>query len=120
MLQALLEERFSLQVHRDKQIKPGFALVVGKNGPKLRPAEPPPALEPGLTEEERKTKNKEQAQMRIAAMMTRMQENRESGPPLVGLSTASWDSVTTEELAFRLARFAEAPVVDETGLTGAR
>jgi uncharacterized protein (TIGR03435 family) len=29
-----------------------------------------------------------------------------------------WPSITTEELASRLVRFAEAPVVDKTGLTG--
>jgi hypothetical protein len=40
------------------------------------------------------------------------------GFPLVGRNNASWPSLTTEELAYRLARFAEAPVVDMTGLTG--
>jgi len=35
-----------------------------------------------------------------------------------GIGSASWDSITSEELAARLARFAEAPAVDETGLTG--
>jgi uncharacterized protein (TIGR03435 family) len=50
--------------------------------------------------------------------MTRMQENRDSGAPRGGLSTARWSSITTEELASRLVRLAEAPVVDETNLTG--
>ena len=122
MLQSLLEERFGLKVHRETQTQSGFALVVGKNGPKLKPAEPPAAPAPGLTEQEQKARDKEQSQQRMAAMMKRMQEriqeNRENGTPLGGLNTASWDSITTEELASRLARFAEAPVVDETGLTG--
>ncbi len=122
MLQSLLEDRFGLKVHRDTQIKQGFALVVGKNGPKLKPAEPPPTPEPGLTEDERKAKQKQQLQANMAAMMKRMQErmqeNRESGTPLGGSSSASWPSITTEELASRLVQFAEAPVVDETGLTG--
>jgi len=39
MLQALLIERFSLQFHRETVDAPGFALIVSKNGPKLRPAE---------------------------------------------------------------------------------
>lgn len=54
----------------------------------------------------------------MAAMMQRMRENRENGTPLSGLSTASFDSITSEELAARLVRFAEAPVIDQTGLTG--
>jgi uncharacterized protein (TIGR03435 family) len=122
MLQSLLEERFGLKVHRESQTKSGFALVVGKNGPKLEPAEPPPVPTPGLTEEEQKAKDKEQAQQHTAAMMKRMQEriqeNRENGTPLGGISSASFDSITSEELAARLVKFAEAPVIDETGLTG--
>jgi len=118
MLQSLLEERFGLKVHRDTQTKQGFALVVGKNGPKLKPAEPPPALDPGLTEDERKAKQMQQVQTGMAAMMQRMQENRENGTPLGGFSRVNIASLTTGELASRLERFAEAPVVDETGLTG--
>jgi len=38
MLRALLIERFSLKFHRETQDMPGFALVVAKNGPKLREA----------------------------------------------------------------------------------
>jgi uncharacterized protein (TIGR03435 family) len=36
MLQALLEERFKLAVHRDSEEHPVLALVVGKGGPKLK------------------------------------------------------------------------------------
>lgn len=39
MLQALLAERFKLAFHRQKRELPGYALVVGKNGAKLTPAE---------------------------------------------------------------------------------
>ncbi len=55
MLQSLLEERFGLKVRRDTRTLQGFDLVVGKNGPKLKPAEPPPAPVQGATEEEQKT-----------------------------------------------------------------
>jgi uncharacterized protein (TIGR03435 family) len=43
-LQALLEERFKLAVHRETQEHPVLALVVGKDGPKLKesPAAPAP------------------------------------------------------------------------------
>jgi uncharacterized protein (TIGR03435 family) len=39
MLQALLAERFKLTFHRQAQDLPGYAIVVGKNGPKLTAAE---------------------------------------------------------------------------------
>lgn len=35
-LQALLEERFNLRLHRDKKDLPAYALVVAKRGPKLK------------------------------------------------------------------------------------
>jgi len=117
MLQSLLEDRFGLKAHRDKQTMQGFALTVGKNGPKLKPAEPAPAATEGLTEEEQKAKSREQGQTNRAAMLKRMQDIHDSGASGV-ISGARWDSVTAEELASRLTPLAEAPVVDETGLTG--
>ena len=36
MLQELLHQRFQLQVHHETRPVPGYLLVVGKNGPKLR------------------------------------------------------------------------------------
>jgi uncharacterized protein (TIGR03435 family) len=39
MLQTLLAERFKLEVHREKKDIPGFALVVGSGGPKLKKAD---------------------------------------------------------------------------------
>jgi uncharacterized protein (TIGR03435 family) len=46
MLQALLAERFHLTVHREKKELPAYALVVGKNGPKLKESEETPAPPP--------------------------------------------------------------------------
>jgi len=40
MLQALLADRFQLQVHREKPVRPVFALVVAKGGSKLGTAQP--------------------------------------------------------------------------------
>jgi len=44
MLQNLLAERFKLTLHREKKDLPMYALVVGKNGPKLKESvdDPPP------------------------------------------------------------------------------
>ena len=104
MLQCLLEERFGLKVHRGTQTEQGFALVIGKGGPKLKPAETP------LTSEQR--------QERLAANRKRIEEMRQEGTPLNGLRTLRMPSVTADGLADSLAVFAEASVVDETGLTG--
>lgn len=52
MLQALLAERFKLAIHHDSKDHAVYALVVGKNGLKMKEAEPdpvvaaPPAAEP--------------------------------------------------------------------------
>ena len=43
MMQALLAERFKLAVHREQKEMPVYALVVAKNGPKLKPSETPVA-----------------------------------------------------------------------------
>jgi uncharacterized protein (TIGR03435 family) len=115
MLQSLLEERFGLKVHRNTQTKQGFALVVGKNGPKLRPEEPPPQ---DLTPEQLQARAKERVQALEAARMKRVEGEREDGPSLGAVKSESWPSITTEQLATRLVRFTEAPVVDQTGLTG--
>src|SRR5207245_11222603 len=39
MLQTLLAERFKLTLHREKKVMPVYALVAGKNGSKLHPAD---------------------------------------------------------------------------------
>lgn len=39
MIRKLLADRFNLAVHSETQDKPGYALVIAKNGPKLPPAE---------------------------------------------------------------------------------
>jgi uncharacterized protein (TIGR03435 family) len=40
MVQSLLVDRFKLKFHRETKEMPVFALVVGKNGPKLKPTKP--------------------------------------------------------------------------------
>jgi uncharacterized protein (TIGR03435 family) len=44
MMQTLLAERFKLAIHRETKEFAGFALVVGKNGPKLAKAAPDGAV----------------------------------------------------------------------------
>ena len=115
MLQTLLAERFGLELHHESQEAQGFALVVGKHGAKLTPADPEPAPPAEtLTLEERGAKQKEQVQKMLADMQAR----RQSGEPMVSRSRSAWSSVTTGQLAESLVRSAGGPVVDETGLTG--
>jgi uncharacterized protein (TIGR03435 family) len=40
MLEALLIERFKLVVHKEGRLRPGYALVVDKDGPKLKESDP--------------------------------------------------------------------------------
>jgi uncharacterized protein (TIGR03435 family) len=47
MLQNLLAERFKLTLHREKKDLPMYALVVGKNGPKLKESVEEPAPKEG-------------------------------------------------------------------------
>jgi len=42
-LRTLLEDRFKLVVHRESKDIPGYALMVGKGGIKVKPAEPGPS-----------------------------------------------------------------------------
>jgi uncharacterized protein (TIGR03435 family) len=45
MLKALLLDRFGLVIHSEMQDKPGYALVVAKNGSKLRPPVEDPSVQ---------------------------------------------------------------------------
>jgi uncharacterized protein (TIGR03435 family) len=47
MLQTLLADRFQLKLHHETRELPVYALVVGKNGPKLKPRREP-CLIPGM------------------------------------------------------------------------
>jgi uncharacterized protein (TIGR03435 family) len=113
MLQSLLEERFGLKVHRAPQTVQGFALIVGKNGPKLKLAGPPPTPAQGPPEVLPEHPGEHEAG-KAAGDVKNQQKTPEHGESEEG----SFHSITTEELAFQLVHFTNAPVVDETGLAG--
>ena len=121
MLQSLLEERFGLKAHRAMKTGDGLALTVAKDGPRLTLASPPPVPAEGLSDEEQKTQmqqNIEAIEANKAAMGKRMQEATEDGTLPRSVNSVSWHSITTGELAAQLEQRTEAPVIDETGLTG--
>src|SRR5882724_9981916 len=47
MVQRLITERFGLRFHREQREMPGYALVTGRNGPKLKSSSGSPAPIPG-------------------------------------------------------------------------
>jgi uncharacterized protein (TIGR03435 family) len=88
MLQNLLADRFKLKVHRELREMPVYALVVGKNGPKLKPSAPDAA--PG-------------------GRIQLVGRNYEYTVPLATMDDIV-DGVANS--------FLDRPVVDRTGLTG--
>jgi uncharacterized protein (TIGR03435 family) len=90
MLRATLTERFGITLHKDTKQQDIYALVVGKDGPRLKSSAPgtEPSTEPTGTGMNANGMHFEYAHM------------------------------TTAALADRLARFAGRPVVDMTNLTG--
>ncbi len=108
MLQNLLAERFKLTLHKETKHRDIYALVVGKNGPKLKPAEvstagPAPAEPPPAGAKVRP------GNMPRNAMFIQM------GPEGAHLKAPS---ATLTNLAGMLSRFTERPVIDMTGIQG--
>jgi uncharacterized protein (TIGR03435 family) len=133
MLQALLAERFKLTFHRETKEQPIFALIVGKNGPKLvespnsppagdaapAGAVPPPGPTSGLLG-------------RGGTPAVQISGNPQTGMTIKGAATGTMrmsmspegtmhleaDKVSMASLAETLTRFLDRPVVDQTGLKG--
>jgi len=91
MLQTLLAERFQLFFHRETHQRPGYALVVDKNGSKLKPAQ-----------------------------LNTNAADRNAGKVrlLFGVGGIK-GSITTAWLAQFLSSQLHVPVIDETGIRGA-
>ena len=92
MLQALLVDRFQLKLHRENRDMPGFAIVVGKNGNKLKEAKGDDVVE-------------------IFG---------DSGKPRPGVPiSVKLRHYSMPQLAALLSAIGPGPMVDKTGLTGA-
>jgi uncharacterized protein (TIGR03435 family) len=95
MLQTLLAERFNLALHMDQKIMPAYAMVLGRNGSKMQPAD--------------------------AALLT--DQRCSPGEGAVGQKHVTCRHITMAVLADTLqeiaARDIDIPVVDQTGLPGA-
>ncbi len=93
MFEALLVDRFKLAAHKETRVRSGYALVVDKNGPKLKESDPKSPSDP-----------------------------RHAGLVKFGAGPGTGQikgSLTMSKLAHFLSVRLDAPVEDLTGLTGA-
>jgi uncharacterized protein (TIGR03435 family) len=107
MMQALLEDRFKLRLHRETREAPVYQLVVSKGGPKLRP------FQQGSC---------------VPVDSTRILQGRLPSPPqgkwcdsgTTGLGTIHvfGRGITIQAAAYLLSLNLDRPVIDKTGLAG--
>lgn len=128
MMQALLADRFKMTFHRESKDQSVYALVIGKNGPKLKES-PPDEPEPPADAKDPKgsttidtgngpvriTQNKDGGGAVI--------HNKETGTTRISMGpngTMHMESskVTMAQFAEMLSRFMDKPVVDMTELKG--
>jgi uncharacterized protein (TIGR03435 family) len=123
MLQNLLAERFKLTLHHEKKDLPMYALVVGKNGPKLK--ESPPD-DPNAKDDEAAALKEKQAMAdarRTAVRDGGMPALPPPGGPgirmmmMPGRMRMMATKQTMAQFAEALGNQMDRPVVDQTGLT---
>jgi uncharacterized protein (TIGR03435 family) len=123
MLQALLAERFKLAVHRESKEHAVYALVVGKNGPKLKESEPDadapaggaPAAAVDANPQVRISGRGENTQVSISGGQIGT-AHMSVGPG--GTMHLEAPKMTMAAFADTLSRFFDRPVVDLTELKG--
>jgi uncharacterized protein (TIGR03435 family) len=136
MLQALLAERFKLSIHRSTTDHSIYALIVGKNGSKLKDAEPdptpaaaadgPPATPPGSPGSRETVIGTGDNQVRIkpnaggrGAMVTSPKfGNLKISMGDAGVMRMEFSKMKMADLADLLSPFVDRPVLDMTELKG--
>ena len=123
MLQALLVERFKLVVHRESKEHPIYAMVVGKNGPKLKDASPdadqPPEESKGaplLSTPEGQVRLGGDGKGMVVSGGSMGTTRMSPGPN--GTLHMEASSIKLPAFADLLTRFVDRPVVDMTELKG--
>ncbi len=120
MLQSLLAERFKLALHREKKELPAYALVVAKNGPKLKDAEPipegtPPPPLPG----DGPMGGREGGRYTVGRNgVPQIAPGRGGAFMQMGRGHLVANRIPVSGFAEMLGRQLDRPVVDETGLKG--
>ena len=111
MLQALLEDRFQMKMHRESRELPVYALVVGKGGPKMQesPADPAHRTKP-VDRRRRQRGGQRPSQRRNASAM--------ATAPISRSPTIAWRAAKCRPPRWRtvLAAFTDRPVVNMTDL----
>jgi uncharacterized protein (TIGR03435 family) len=118
MLQALLAERFKLTVHHESKEHAVYALVVGKNGPKLKESAPDadvPATTEDVNPQVRLSGRGENISVSISGGQIGT-AHMSMGPN--GTMRLEAPKINMAALADTLSRFFERPVVDLTELKG--
>jgi len=105
MLQRLLEDRLHMKVHRETREAQGYVLVVAKNGPKIKAADPDAPLPP-------------MPQDMNGAPVTAFQNRIITHFPARGVSATLARGVTIRQLADELSDVLKTPVSDRTGMEG--
>jgi uncharacterized protein (TIGR03435 family) len=131
MLQGLLAERFKLIMHRDSKDHPVYALVVGKNGPKLKEAAvdagaPPPAATDAAPSKPALVIGSGENQVRVKPNSDGKGATVAGGPfgqmkmsmGEAGMMHMEFAKLSMQGLADLLTRFTDRPVVDMTELKG--
>jgi uncharacterized protein (TIGR03435 family) len=136
MMQALLADRFKLTFHRENRDHQIYALVVGKNGPRLKesPPDPEPPKEGTLPRKEEKVEKGttviSNGDSKVAVRQTSDGNGNAtatmSGGPNGTMRMTMQEGhmhmeigkMTLEDFANVVSRFVDKPVVDMTGLKG--
>jgi uncharacterized protein (TIGR03435 family) len=112
MLRTLLADRFGMRTHTESRTLSAYALIVGKNGPKLQPSTLPPDPEPA----------KGLSTLTPSASGTVTSSGGPAGPTRMTMGPNGVQMVMLKArisgLADLLTSILGRPVVDRTGLTG--
>jgi uncharacterized protein (TIGR03435 family) len=127
MLKTLLAERFKLAVHKEKREHPVYALVAGKNGPKLEAAAPDsaPAADAPAAKNSMNIETNE-GTVRVnrspdgkgAVINTSKDGGARMTVGADGILHLEMLKTTLPAFADMLSRYVDRPVIDETGLKG--
>jgi uncharacterized protein (TIGR03435 family) len=128
MLQSFLADRFKLQLHRETTEHAVYALVVGKNGSRLKPSEVETRDEPVLAAKPNPGENPPpDSHVRSGGEAGATTGGPNSGRPPRGAIMMMVDpsgmhlkanGATLGTICDSLSRFADRPVVDQTGIQG--
>jgi uncharacterized protein (TIGR03435 family) len=129
MLQALLADRFKMATHRETKDHPAYALLVGKNGPKLKDAEPLPAVastDPAAPQGKALVMGSGEYQVRVEPLPAgrgAMVSSPQFGEMKIsmtenGMMRMEFARITMQAMADTLSRYTDRPVQDLTELKG--